>query len=255
MNIAIVTGASSGLGAEYVRQLDAAECFNEIWVIARRQKRLSALQGEVKTSLRPFVCDLTEQESIRLLTALLKEEKPNVRVLVNCAGFGKLGSYSHIPLEQCQQMIDLNCRAAVAVTQTVLPYMHRGGRILEICSSSAFQPLPCMNVYAASKAFLYRYSRSLASELTGTGIRVTAVCPFWVRGTEFIGTAKDTDDGRQVNNFPLSSLRENVVRRSLKDSRRGRAVSTPGAACTLHRIVAKIMPSSLMMAVWNQLRR
>lgn len=255
MNIAIVTGASSGLGAEYVRQLDTCECFNEIWVIARRQERLAALQEEVSTRLRPLAYDLTERESTRQLSVLLKKKKPNVRVLINCAGFGKIGSYSHIPLEQCEQMIDLNCRAAVTLTQIVLPYMHRGARILEICSTSAFQPLPYMNVYSASKAFLYRYSRSLASELAGTGIRVTAVCPFWVRGTEFIGAAKNTDDSQQVNNFPLSSLSENVVRRSLRDSRRGRTVSTPGFACTLHRILAKIMPSSLMMAVWNQLRR
>lgn len=255
MNIAIVTGASSGLGAEYVRQLDACECFNEIWVIARRKERLAALQTQVKTRLRPLVCDLTKQGSIRQITALLKKKKPNVRVLINCAGFGKIGSYRHIPLEQCEQMIDLNCRAAVTVTQIVLPYMHRGARILEICSTSAFQPLPYMNVYSASKAFLYRYSRSLANELAGTGIRVTAVCPFWVRGTEFIGAAKDTDGSHQVNNFPLSSLSENVVRRSLKDSRHGRAVSTPGFACTMHRILAKIIPSNLMIAAWNQFRR
>lgn len=255
MNIAIVTGASSGLGAEYVRQLDRCECFNEIWIIARRKDRLEALQKEVKTQLRPLEYDLTRPESILQLTDLLQKKKPNVRFLVNCAGFGKLGSYNNIPLRQCEQMIDLNCRAAVSVTQTVLPYMHRGGRILEICSTSAFQPLPYMNVYSASKAFLYRYSRSLANELAGTGIRVTAVCPFWVRGTEFISAAKDTDGSHQVNNFPLSSVREDVVRRSLKDSRRGRAVSTPGFACTLHRVLAKLIPSSLMMAVWNQVRR
>lgn len=255
MNIAVITGASSGLGAEYVRQLDICECFNEIWVIARREDRLKALQGEVKTRLRPLAYDLTKPESIQQFAVLLKKEKPNVRVLINCAGFGKIGSYSHISLEQCEQMINLNCRAAVTVTQTVLPYMHRGARILEICSTSAFQPLPCMNIYSASKAFLYRYSRSLANELAGTGIHVTAVCPSWIRGTEFIGAAKDTDDGCQVTNFPFSSLRENVVRRSLKDSRRGLAVSTPGFICTLHRILAKIMPSSLMMAVWNQIRR
>lgn len=255
MNIAIVTGASSGLGAEYVRQLDTCECLNEIWVIARRQERLAALQQEVKTGLRPLAWDLTEQRSIRQLASLLKKQKPNVRILINGAGFGKIGSYSHITPEQCDQMINLNCRAAVALTQTVLPYMHRGARILEICSSSAFQPLPYMNVYSASKAFLYRYSRALDRELAGTGIRVTAVCPFWVRGTEFIGTAKSTADSRQVNNFALSSRRENVVRRSLKDSRRGRAVSTPGFACTLHRILAKFVPGSLMMAVWNKIRR
>lgn len=255
MNIAVVTGASSGLGAEYVRQLDACECFDEIWVIARRSKRLAELQKDVATKLRPLSLDLTEPASIRELEALLIKKKPNVRMLVNNAGFGKIGGCLQIPLEQCERMIDLNCRAAVSVTQTVLPYMHRGARILEICSTAAFQPLPYLNVYSASKAFLYRYSRALGRELTGTGIRVTAVCPFWIRGTEFISSAKKTDGSGQINNFALSSRREDVVRLSLRDSRKGRAVSTPGIICTLHRILAGFIPDTLLMAAWNVLRR
>lgn len=255
MNIAVVTGASSGLGAEYVRQLDACECFDEIWVIARRSKRLAELQKDVATKLRPLSLDLTEPASIRELEALLIKKKPNVRMLVNNAGFGKIGGCLQIPLEQCERMIDLNCRATVSVTQTVLPYMHRGARILEICSTAAFQPLPYLNVYSASKAFLYRYSRALGRELTGTGISVTAVCPFWIRGTEFISSAKKTDGSGQINNFALSSRREDVVRLSLRDSRKGRAVSTPGIICTLHRILAGFIPDTLLMAAWNVLRR
>ncbi len=254
MNIAIVTGASGGLGAEYVRQLDACECFNEIWVVARRLERLAALQAEVKTQLRPLAWDLSEAESVRRLAALLEKEKPNVRILVSGAGFGKIGSYRDITPEQCEQIIRLNCGGAVAVTQTVLPYMHRGARILEICSASAFQPLPYMNVYAASKAFLYSYSRALDRELSGTGIRVTAVCPLWVRGTEFISAAKATDLSGQVNNFAFSSRREDVVRRSLRHSRQGRGASVPGFA-RIYRILAKLMPDSLMMALWNRLRK
>lgn len=255
MNIAIVTGASSGLGAEYVRQLDTHECLNEIWVIARRRERLCTLQKEVRTNLRPLALDLTEGASLRRLAALLKKRKPNVRIMVNCAGIGKIGGCLDIPQEQCGQMIDLNCRAAVALTQTILPYMHRGARILEICSASAFQPLPYMNVYSASKAFLYRYSRTLGRELSGTGIRVTAVCPLWVRGTEFISAAKSTDSSHQVNNFAFSSRREIVVRRSLRDSRRGAAVSTPGLVCTLYRVLAKLLPESLAMTIWDCVRK
>lgn len=254
MNIAIVTGASSGLGAEYVRQLDTCECFNEIWVVARRQERLAALQAEVKTQLRPLAWDLSETKSVRRLAALLGKKKPNVRILVIGAGFGKIGSYRDITLEQCEQMIHLNCGAAVTVTQTVLPYMHRGARILEICSAAAFQPLPYMNVYSASKAFLYSYSRALDRELSGTGIRVTAVCPLWVRGTEFISAAKSTDRSSQVNNFALSSRREDVVKRSLRHSRQGRGVSVPGFA-RIYRILAKLLPDSLMMTLWNRLRK
>lgn len=255
MNIAIVTGASSGLGSEYVRQLDVHGCFNEIWVVARRQRRLAALQKEVRTRLRPLSWNLTEEKEIRKLSALLKRIRPNVRVLVNGAGIGKIGSCLRIPGEQCRQMIDLNCRAAVEVTHAVLPYMHRGARILEICSSSAFQPLPYMSVYAASKAFLYSYSRALGRELAGTGIRVTAVCPFWIRGTEFIGTAKKSADGGQVNNFIFSSRREDTVLRSFADSGRGRPVSTPGFAPSLHRILARLLPEAVMMGLWDRIRK
>lgn len=255
MNIAIVTGASGGLGSEYVRQLDVRGCFNEIWVIARRQKRLAALQKEVNTRLRILTCDLTGEKGIWQLSTVLKRIKPNVRVLVNSAGIGRIGGCLHIPREQCRQMIDLNCRAAVEVTQTVLPYMHRGAHILEICSSSAFQPLPYMSVYAASNAFLYSYSRALDRELAGTGIRVTAVCPFWIRGTEFIGAAKKSADSGQVNNFIFSSCKENVVLRSLADSSRGRLVSTPGFAPALHRILTRLMPESIMMRLWNMIRK
>ena len=100
-------------------------------------------------------------------------------------------------------MIDLNCKAAVNLTEAVLPYMKRGGRVLEICSSAAFQPLPGLNVYAATKAFLLSYSRALRWEVAPRGIRVTAVCPGWIK-TEFIDVAKDTQNGRTVRSYPFA---------------------------------------------------
>lgn len=255
MKIAIVTGASSGLGREFVRLLDQKEPLDEIWVIARREDRLNAMQEGVSTALRPLPLDLTEKESVRKLASLLEAQRPQVRMLVNAAGLGKIGSYADISLEDCERMIDLNCRAAVAVTQTVLPYMGPGCCIMEVCSTAAFQPFPYLNIYAASKAFLYRYSRALRVELLSRRISVTAVCPYWIRDTEFIGTAKKTRNSAYIHHFILASRERSVAAWAMFDTRLGLPVSTPGPVCLIHRIVAKFVPGELMMGLWAILRR
>lgn len=261
MNIAVVTGASSGLGREYVRQIAAnPRDLQEIWIIARRRDRLEELRDQVSQRapglpVRVLDLDLTRSDHLDALEDQLDRQQAQVRLLVNAAGFGKAGNYAQVGRRDAAAMIDLNCRAAVEVTQICLPFMGPGSRILEICSTSAFQPFPYLNVYAATKAFLYRYSRGLRVELFPRHIRVTAVCPYWIRDTEFISIARTTDRTRAIRHFPLSSTSANVVRRSLLDSALGLPVSTPGPVCTLHRIVAKFIPSELMMGVWALLRR
>ena len=252
--IALITGASSGLGREFARQIQR-EPIDEIWAVARREDRLRALAQEVSLPVRVLPLDLTKQESLDFLAERLKEEGPDVRLLVNAAGFGKIGDYKEVSIQDSMDMIDLNCRAAVAVTQIVLSHMSSGGHILEISSTSAFQPFPSLNVYAATKAFLMRYSRALRWELFGQGILVTAVCPYWVRDTEFIPTAKDTKNGQAVRHFPMASKSKTVVRWALIDSKLGLAVSTPGPVCFLHRIAAKFIPHFIMIAGWEGLRR
>lgn len=253
--IAIITGASSGLGAEFAQQLERQEKLDELWVIARRRERLEALGERLETPVRVLALDLTETAALECLSAALEEEKPLVRVLINAAGFGKIGSWRDIALADCEHMIDLNCRAAVSVTQRVLPYMSRGSRVLEICSTAGFQPFPYLSLYAATKAFLYRYSRALRVELYPEGIHVTAVCPYWMKDTEFIGTAQNTRDSRFIRHFPLASRKKSVAALALRDSRLNLPVSTPGPVCFVHRIAAKFIPSSLMMGIWAILRR
>lgn len=256
MKIAIVTGASSGLGREFVRQIaQRMPELREIWVIARREDRLLELREECPATVRPLAMDLAEEDSIRALEELLRRERPVVAVLVNAAGFGKIGDCRTVTRQDCDAMIDLNCRAAVDVTMACLPYMQWKGRILEICSTAAFQPFQHLNVYAASKAFLYRYSRALWTELFGQGITVTAVCPYWIKDTEFIPTAKQTDTGRSIRHFPLASRARSVVALALNDSALGLPVSTPGPVCLIHRIAAKFIPAQLMMGIWAILRR
>ena len=141
MKIAIVTGASSGLGMAFVRRLDALGGLDEIWGVARRGERLEALAAELRTPMRPLALDLTRLESVETLRVLMREEEPEVAVLVNAAGFGKFGTCADLTLQETCDMIDLNCRAAAALTAAVLPYMGRGSRVLEICSSARLQCL------------------------------------------------------------------------------------------------------------------
>jgi short-subunit dehydrogenase len=267
--IAIITGASSGLGREFIRQLDhfgedlfpaekdgiPVRPFDAFWVIARRRDRLEELAKETKTPVRVLPMDLTDKQAIEDLSALLDKEDPDVRLLINAAGFGKIGSWRDIPLAQVDQMIDLNCRAAVDVTQICLPHMQAGGHIMEICSTAAFQPFQYLNVYAASKAFLYRYSRALSTELRKDRIRVTAVCPYWIRDTEFIPVAQKTGDAAYIHGFPFSDTVDHVAARALSDASLGLSVSTPGPVCTLHRFFSKLLSSDLLMWIFEGIRR
>ena len=253
--IGVVTGASSGLGREYVRRIAAGWKCDEIWVIARRKERLEALAADCPVKVRVLAYDITDIASIKEIESLLKEEKPVVKIFVQAAGSGKIGSWSDLSIEEENTMIDLNCRAAVDMTKIIVPFMKQGSRIIEICSTAAFQPIPYLSVYAASKAFLYRYTRALRVELSDKGIIVTAVCPYWIKDTEFIAKAKQSENSSYIKSFPLATLQSTVVSKSLRDSRMGFAVSTPGLVCALDRIVGKLLPSDAMMGAWEIIRR
>ena len=150
MNIAIVTGASSGMGREFARQLTEYVSVDEIWVIARRSEALRSLQDEVSRPLRVIPLDLTQSDSFQTMAKLLEAEKPNVKLLVNAAGFGKFGSFQQISMEDDCRMIDLNCKALVRMTRLVIPYMAPGSHILQLDSLSAFQPVPYITTYGAT---------------------------------------------------------------------------------------------------------
>ncbi len=264
--IAVVTGASSGLGAEFIRQLEDVckgehalfeQCPEELWVIARREDRLNALAKLTTIPLRVLPMDLTQKDSIDAVAELLEQEEPDVLMLINAAGFGRIGRTMDQTREELDGMIDLNCRAAVDMTQLVLPYMKKNGRILEICSTAAFQPITRLNVYAATKAFLYHYSRALRVELLPLGIYVTAVCPYWVKDTEFIALADERNDESdpEIANYLFASKKEDVVRHALTDAALRMPVSTPGPVSTLHRFIRKLFPIDLLLLAWEAVRR
>lgn len=247
MKIAVVTGASSGMGREFVLQLGHFyHNLDEIWVIARRRERLEQLQTISRVPLRIFDGDLMKKQVYREYYRTLLDRKPDVRMLVNAAGFGKSGKFADIA-EQGKKlqtdMIDINCRALTRMTQMTLPHMERGSRIVNLASAAAFCPQPGFAVYAATKSYVLSFSRALRAELKPRGIHVTAVCPGPV-DTEFF-----TVSGELKGSLKKLALVKApaVVHKALKDSRKKRAVSVYGVQMKAAFIGAKILPHSLIL--------
>lgn len=250
MSIAIITGASSGIGVEFVKQLgNYTEGIDEIWVIARRENLLEELKSKTNIPLKPIPLDLTDLKSFDVLEQSLKESGREVGVLINCAGYGKFGSYADIENSAATGMIDLNCRALVGITNLVLPFMKQGSKILQVCSISSFQPLPLMAVYAASKVFVLNYSRALFMELKPRGISVTALCPGWV-DTAFFKTATDTKNPNAVTKYTFMQTPERVVKQGLKAMKKGRMLSIVGGQNKILYVLNKILPVKLVMKTW-----
>ena len=246
--IAVITGASSGMGRRFAETVKEWGSFDEVWCIARRADRLEELRATVPFPVRPVALDLTDRGSFAAYAALLQEEKPEVGLLVNASGFGKFTAAMDTPLEVNLNMVDLNCMALMALCQLTVPYMPQGGRIINIASVAADQPIPYINVYAASKAFVLRYSRALNRELRGRGIGVTAVCPFWTR-TEFFGRA--IEEGEPVvKKYVAMYEPDQIVTRAWRDAKRGRDVSRFGFIARGQSLLTKIVPHSLVMDIW-----
>ena len=249
MKIAVITGASSGMGRELAIQISQKESFDEIWVIARREDALQNLKESIKTKVRPVPLDLAKQESFEEYKTLLEKEKPDVAFLANVAGFGKFGRYDQIALKDCMDMIDLNCKALVAMTQLTLPYMKRGSKILQLDSLSAFQPVPYINVYGSTKSFVLSYSRALNRELKTEGIRVMSVNPGWVK-TEFFdhATASSND---AVTYYNVMYEAKDVIKTAIRDLYHTKKdVSIHGLPVKLQVFAVKLLPHKLIMNIW-----
>ena len=246
--IAVITGASSGMGKEFVRTIAAwGEKFDEVWVIARRADRLASL--DCPYPVRPLAMDLTDRDCFARYEALLKEEAPEVGLLVNCSGFGRFEATMDVPLSDNLNMVDLNCQALMALCQLTVPFMPSGSRIINIASVAAFQPVPYINVYSATKAFVLHFSRSLNRELKKIGIGVTAVCPFWTK-TEFFDRAIQDDKNAVVKKYVAMYQAEDIVKRAWRDAKKGKDVSKFGFVARSQTLLAKILPHSFVMSYW-----
>lgn len=252
MKIAIVTGASSGMGKEFVKQIDE-KCYglDEIWMLARRMAPMEEMKGQTHTKLRIFQVDVADQVMLTQFEECLAIEKPEVRILVNCAGFGKTGTLQKISREDNLGMIDVNCRGLTALVYGVLPYMTRHSYIINLASSAAFLPQPRFAVYAATKSYVLSFSRALRREVISRGIYVSAVCPGPVR-TEFFTIAEQTGE-----NFALKKLfyvnKERVVAQALRESFQKKEVIVYSLPMKGFRALSKAVPHQLLLDLYAKM--
>lgn len=245
MSVAIITGASSGLGWEFVRQLNAQfPHITECWAIARRTDRLAAYSVPGLT-IRPIPLDLTSEDYVNHLNAMLEAEKPEVSLLINNAGCGYLGNFDESDLNQQHRMTDLNIRALTAVTRAVLPYMPSGSHIINVSSIASFVPNARMTVYSATKAFVTFFSRGLDLELKPRQISVTAVCP-GPMATEFITLGNIKGHSKTFDLLPYCKP-DKVAKGALKAAGKCRPVYTPTLFYKFYRILAKLLPQALLI--------
>lgn len=254
MKIAVVTGASSGMGREFVLSIDETykTILDEIWVLARRKERLEELQGKVKTKLRIFPVDLMQQESYQIYVEALAKYKPTVGILVNSSGFGKIGDFTEIDREKNLSMTALNCEALTKMTYDTLPYMKKGGRMIQLASSAAFLPQPGFAVYAATKSYVLSFSRALKYELTERGISVTAVCPGPVK-TEFFDIAEEKSQIALYKKLVMADAKK-VVKKAMKDAAAGKEKSVYGFTMQAFYILCKVMPHGVLLNIMKKMK-
>lgn len=179
--IAIITGASTGLGREFVKLIKNKDEIEEIWAIARHEDKLNKLRKQMGKKIKPISMDMSDRTRIEKFGKMLSASDVEVQYLVNNAGYAKFCSYNDLNVKESLNMIDLNIGGVVAMGLVCIPYMPKGSHIINIASQAAFQPLPYQNLYSSTKAFVRNYTRALNVELKDRGITATAVCPGWIK--------------------------------------------------------------------------
>ena len=250
---ALITGASSGIGHEFARQL--ANRARSIVLVARRSERLADLRDELlnrNPNLNVHVCvvDLADKAQIEFLIDSLAHDKIDVDLLINNAGVGDSGPFAKSDTARNEQMLLVNVVALTSLTRRLLPQMiaKRRGGILNVSSSAGFLPIPGDAVYAATKAYVTSFSEAIRVELRGKGVSVCAVCPGPVN-TEFQEVASRTgvQPGRGSKIFFVSTRR--VVRDGLAALEADRPLVIPGFAMKFAMLVTRLFPMPVVRLI------
>lgn len=246
-NVAIITGASSGIGREFALQIaQGYPSIHELWIIARRESRLRNLERQLLgRKVKVIVMDVSDSAELEQFRRLLAKKKPRIRILVNSAGYGMIGDLANMSEEDAAGMVDVNCRALTALSRMALPYLCEGSQIIQMASSAAFMPQPRFAIYAASKSYVLSFSRALGRELRDRGITVTAVCPGPV-STEFFDIAETYEAVKLYKKLTMAKANK-VVRRALLDAKHGKSVSVYGMTMRIFRILCKFLPADFLM--------
>ena len=247
--IAIVTGASSGIGEAFIKELSGSD-HEQIWIIARRKDRLSTLKSLLGDDrIIPVVADLTADEGICLIKDKLEREKPDVALLINCAGMGIRRDVADTSADLLAGTVNLNCTSLSILTGLCLPSMHEGSGIINIASSAGFLPQPGFAAYAASKAYVISFSRALGVELSSRKISVTCVTPGPV-ATEFQSkaTGGEKTDFTGFRKLVVASP-DKLAAASLRAAQRRRRLYVYGFSQKLLHVAAKIVPHYWIMKI------
>lgn len=251
--IAIITGASSGLGAEFALRIEENFYLDEIWMIARRAGPMKELSEKfLKSKAVILTLDLTSKSDLTTLERRLAEENPEIEFLVNNAGYGKIGPFAQLGLDEQIKMIELNITALTFLSRVGIRYMNPGASLIQVASSAAFSPAPYFAVYAATKSYVVSLSDALGFELREHGIRVIAVCPGPVE-TEFFSVAQKNEfmkdkvgEAEPFNRSLYTSSRE-VVTKALADLSRGKRHSIFGFWIKVFSAAVPFLPTSLKL--------
>ena len=246
MKIAVVTGASSGIGREFVYAVDKKYSFDEIWVIARRAERLEELKGKCRNTIRPVALDLAADADLKAYAELLEKEKPEIALLVNAAGCGVFGPFEEKDLYALLHSARLNALSLTAMCHLSLPCMKSGSAIINMGSNSSWQPVPYQAVYGASKSYVLSLSRAIGRELRPRGVHVMCVCPGWIK-TEFQQHAKHDEYIRYVDRWYGP---EEVAAQAMKDLEKKKTVSILGAPVRRQVALVKHLPVDMVMDIW-----
>lgn len=245
---AVITGASSGLGAEFARQL--APGAEVLVLVARRAEALEKVKMELSGTRTKVLCcvsDLATEAGRRAVFTFLTENDVKPNLLINNAGMGDYGGFANSPAEKTRGLIELNITALTMLTHEMLPLMDRPGGVLNVSSLASTLPMPELAVYAASKAYVTSFSEALAIELAPTGITVSCVCP-GPTPTHFSQTARRADGG-DTNRDGQALLRispAQVVREALGALGAGRACVFPGMGVAIAGRVFRMMPRGIL---------
>jgi hypothetical protein len=246
---AVVTGASSGLGADFARELARRGC--HVMLVARREERLQALAEELKRDHPGVESDIIPMDlgrcgAGRELHAAVRERDREVAVLVNNAGFGTFGPFLESSLERDTSMMHLNMVTLVELTKLFAQYMVRAGfgRILQVASIAAYQPTPVYALYSASKSFVLNFSEALGYELAGTGVRCTVLSP-GVTATEFLEVA-----GQRSTSWyqrAVCTKSRTVARMGIEAMLKGRRSLVPGWHNWLITQSVRLIPRGMVL--------
>lgn len=242
-NLAIITGASGGLGKAFTKYLIYE--VDEVWAIGRNSEKLNNLKETFGAKIKGYSVDLSDISNLEIIKHELDKGEYAIKYLVNNAGSGRMAYSTDFSVQEIAHHIHTHNTSMAVLCNICIPYMKKGSHIINVASQSAFQPVAYINLYAASKAFCYSYSRALNMELKGRKIVVTVACPGWIK-TDLLQSEMN---GHKIK-FPHLAEPDDVVRKTIKDAKKGKDISVYSAYVKMMQFFSKVYPHKWIMNIW-----